>query len=222
MSGSMPDEPRCTVLIPTVPIRKRLLASAIRSVDRQEEPVELVVQEDTDFTGGYRLGGAAITRNRGLERVETEWVTFLDDDDKLYPHHVSHCLAKADETGADLVYPWFDGPNSKGILFAPKNGGKVTPEGLEFGEEQKACLLRDAEWDMGRDIWNFVPVTVMVRTAMVKQVGGFPVPGSDEWQHPNCEDHGLWIRLLEAGAKFVHLPERTWRYNVHNNHLSVP
>jgi hypothetical protein len=199
-----------------------MLAKAIASAEAQSEPVEIVVVEDEEFTGGFRPGGAATTRNRGLEQVETEWVTFLDDDDELYVHHVEHCLAKAEEAGADLVYPWFDGSNSSGILFAPHEGGKVTPEGLEFGDEQKACLLRLPEWQFGRDIWNFIPITVVVRTALVKKVGGFPVAGSEEWPVSNCEDHGLWIRLLKAGAKFVHLNERTWVYHVHGNHFSGP
>jgi glycosyltransferase involved in cell wall biosynthesis len=210
-----------TVLIPTVgESRKEMLARAIASVEAQTVPVELVVEEDTEFTGSFRPGGASTTRNRALERVQTEWVTFLDDDDTLYPDHVEHCLGCARENDADLVYPWFDGPNSSGILFAPKDGKPVTPEGLEFGEEQRECLMRDAEWYGGKDLWNFVPITVLVKTELVRKVGGFPICGTDEWPHPNCEDHGLWIKLLREGAKFAHLPERTWMYHVHGKHLS--
>lgn len=199
-----------------------MLDRALASVAAQEEEVDYVVSIDEDFTGSYRPGGAALTRNQGLEAVETEWVAFLDDDDELYPQHVSHCLAKAHEVGADLVYPWFDGGNSVGILWTMKDGQQVSPEGVEFGPEQRAWLMEDVNWQNGADLTNFIPVTVVVRTELVRAVGGFPVPGTEEWPHPNCEDHGLWKRLLSAGAEFAHLPERTWRYNIHGSHLSVP
>jgi hypothetical protein len=32
----------------------------------------------------------------GLESADTEWVTFLDDDDVLYPTHVERYLALPD------------------------------------------------------------------------------------------------------------------------------
>lgn len=210
---------RATVVIPTIPERGQMLLRAIQSAKAQTVDVDVLVQADTGYAeGGYRIGGAAQTRNEALKYVETPWIAFLDDDDELYRFHVEHCLAKADETGADLVYPWFDGANCD-LLTCPSADGrnKVSPEGVEFNDEMRACLLRDPEWKYGRDLWNFIPMTVITRTELVRKVGGQPIPGTPEWPHRQCEDHGLWIRLLEAGAKFVHLPERTWKYHFHGS-----
>jgi glycosyltransferase involved in cell wall biosynthesis len=131
--------------------------------------------------------GAAATRNRALDLVTTDWVAFLDDDDELYPDHLRRLARFARITGADLVYPYFDADvdelNTFGLPFDP-------------------VLLRQA---------NYIPVTVLARTQALKDAGGFQA-------HPDrngdpCEDWGLWLALLDAGATLAHLPARTWRWH---------
>lgn len=221
---------RCTAVVPSVsnvrPERVKMLERAMNSVVAQEEPTDWVVSfdEDHDPSGPFVPGGAARTRNAGIQAVDTEWTAFLDDDDVWYPHHVSRCLELADQTGADLVYPWWDGANES-LFRVPKTSpaGEITydtPEGRPFDDELRDFLLGDCDWQDGYDNANYLPITVVVKTEFLTRVGGFPIPGTDEWPHPNSEDHGLWIRLLRAGAKFEHLPERTWRYVFHGQHLS--
>jgi hypothetical protein len=199
-----------------------MLERAIASVQAQTVDAEIVVQRDEGFTGRFRVGGAAETRNKALERVRTPWVAFLDDDDAFHPQHLEKCLACAEEQNADLVFPWFDGANSTGVLYAPTDenvegdpaGPRASPEGMTFGPVQAATLARP------ETTWNWIPITVLAGTELVRDVGGFPMPGTEEWPPINCEDHGLWVKLLRAGAKFAHLPERTWVWHVHGNHLS--
>jgi GT2 family glycosyltransferase len=52
---------------------------------------------------------------------------------------------------------------------------------------------------------NYIPVTACVRTEAVRAVGGFP----EDWV---LEDHGLWIRLLDAGYRFTYVPVIGWAY----------
>jgi glycosyltransferase involved in cell wall biosynthesis len=167
-----------TVAIPTIPGRRELLHRAIDSVRAQTHPTKIQVALDTNGEG------AAATRNRALAQVDTEWVAFLDDDDELKPHHLKLCARHAVLTGADLVYPGFDGEDDTGM----------------FGVPFDALLLRRR---------NYIPVTVLVRTDLVRS--GF-TPHPDEYGNP-CEDWGLWLKLLDAGARFSHLPQRTWIRN---------
>lgn len=127
--------------------------------------------------------GSAATRNRGLKSVTTDFVAFVDDDDELLPHHLDELMRCQAATEADVVYP----------------GGTVVgghdPHD-RFGKPFDPNLLRQK---------SYIPVTCLARTALVRGVGGFEkAPGSiyDDW--------GLYLKLLNAGAKFVHHPVKTW------------
>lgn len=174
-----------TVVIPTIAPRYELLLRAITSVRAQTlAPTRVVVTEDRD-----RLGPAAV-RNRAVDRVDTEWVAFLDDDDELLPDHLKLCARYATLSAVDVVYPGYE------VV------GGEDPVNC-FGIPFDAGLLRRR---------NFIPVTVLARTEKVREAGGFQ-PRPDENGDP-CEDWGLWLSMLDNGAKFGHLPQRTWRWHL--------
>jgi hypothetical protein len=203
--------------VPTIPRRRDQLDRALRSVGDQTIPadVTLSVRVTLDENGD----GAAVTRNRAWrDEPDVDWIAFLDDDDELRPEHVGACLARAQETGADLVYPWFNIHNSAGQdisandpLSVPVDGRYVSPYGVPFDDALRRELLTRN---------NFIPVTVLVRRALLDEVGGFPVPNTPEWPESCCEDWGLWRRLLNVGAKFEHLPRRTWIWRWHGANTS--
>jgi glycosyltransferase involved in cell wall biosynthesis len=171
-----------TLVVPTIPGREQLLDRALDSVDGQSLPPEAVIVE---FDG--ERTGAAAARNRALERVDTEYVAFLDDDDVLYPDHLLKLARFARLSDLDLVYPGYD-----------CDGDPVNCFGLPFS----ATLLRQR---------NYIPVTVLAKTEKVLAAGGFQ-PHPDDNGDP-CEDWGLWLAMLDMGARFGHLPVKTWRWN---------
>lgn len=196
--------PTVGVSIASIPPRKDMLARALASVCAQTwEPDQIVVHVDHEGVG------AAAAKNRALAAITTDWVAFLDDDDEFLPRHLELCATFGNETGADLVYPWFTGINSDGLFGVPNEMGTiVSPLGQAWIDEIHIPYIRAAG--------NFIPTTTLVRTEIAKQVGGFVGrEGTDAG-----DDFGLWIRLLDAGAKFAHLPERTWRWNGHGAHTS--
>lgn len=178
-----------TVAITSIPMRKQMLSKAIESVLAQTEPAS-AISIAIDHVGE----GAGKTRNRALQAANTEWTAFLDDDDYLYPHHLDRLLQTANETGADLVYPWFD------VI------GSSDPLGWEGKEFDPDILL---------NYQNYIPVTYLVRTELAKSVGGFPICETERWPYPECEDWGFLQDLVRADAKIVHLPERTWAWVHH-------
>lgn len=194
--------PTCSVILPTIPPRTKLLRRALASVWGQtRDPDAVIVAVDRDGAG------AGPTRTRAAFMADTNYVATLDDDDQFEPRHLEVLMRTAEETGADAVYPWFTlvgwpdaTPSRPDPLAVPVNGQLVHPLGVPFGPEQAAHMRRHA----------FIPVCALYRTDLLRKVGGWPTPGTPDWPAPDCEDHGLWLRMLDAGAKIVHAPERTW------------
>lgn len=172
-----------TVVIPHIPPRDVLLSRALGSVIHQTLlPQDVIVMTDVDHNG------AAVTRNRGLDAVRTEYVAFLDDDDYLYSDHLEECMDWAYEWNADVVYPWFDVANGS------------DPLGM-FGKPFDPDHLQRA---------NYIPVTVVAKTQTLRDVGGF-VPHPDSLIHGvPCEDWGCWLAVHRAGGTIMHVPHRTW------------
>lgn len=170
-----------TVVTPTIPPRYSELGRAIRSVAQQTRPPEAHL-----IACDHRAEGQVAIRNRVLPVIDTEWIAFLDDDDEFLPHHLEALVSCAVDSRADLVYPWFH-----------VEGG-VDPLGA-FGKPFDPQSLREA---------NYIPITHLCRTELAQEAL-FPLC-PDEWHDEGCADWGFLLRLLDLGASFVHLPDRTW------------
>lgn len=190
------------VVIATIPPRAELLDRARTSVVNQRRmPDEIIVVMD-------ELGrGAGPTRNIGIAQATSDYVAILDDDDELLPRHLHALMLAADRTGADVVYPWFelweDGHQIIDRELGVSRGGHViNPLGVPFTAESAEHMRKYA----------FIPACLLLRRQAVIDVGGYPGPTDPLYvEYGGCEDWALLIRLLDAGAKFVHVPERTWR-----------
>lgn len=181
-----------TVAMPVIPPRvaTSLFAEAVRSVREQTLPPVggISCALDVDHYG------AAITRQRALDAVRTEWVAFLDDDDYFYPNHLKTLITLAADTRADFCYAWFDGNNP----FPMHRGRKWNP-----------------------DEPHHTTMTVMVRTELAREAG-FLLPGNQpmhqDWMG---EDWKFILRCSElSGGNFAGTDEITWHYRVHGGNTS--
>lgn len=192
-----------TVVMPTITGREELLRRARRSIDAQTVAPGAVVE-----VWDEQREGAAKARNRGIEHVQTDWIAWLDDDDELLPNHIKVLVAGANRSKADLVFSYAEFVGGRDPLACCSDLGQLIAKPLQvpFGKAQERWL---------RDVGNFIPVTYLVRASLVRKVGGFPEPYSfPAVNSGDCEDYGLLLKLLDAGAKFHHvLGVRTWRYH---------
>lgn len=176
-----------SVCIPSIPPRAGMLATALGTVCAQARiPDAVLVAVDHD-----RQGPAAM-RNRLIAQATTDWIAFLDDDDELGPEHLQACLDCAEETGADVVYPWF-------VVV-----GGTDPFPQHFGRP----------WDPDDPVQT--TITMLVRRDWLVKVGGFAdtLNGDTDAEGNRVgEDFDLILRLNAAGARIVHLPRRTWFWN---------
>ncbi len=191
-----------TVAIPTIPPRAGThLRQAVASVHSQTLQPAGGVAIATDM----HHEGAAATRQKALDAVQTEWVAFLDDDDLMYPHHLSTLWHLARNTGAEFVWSWFDGNDP-----FPQHRGRQMD-------------LADYPHNM-----HHTTMTVMVRTELARAVGFTNHPdATPDWPG---ED---WAFILGCGRvlierhgvdgatrRFAHTPEITWHYRCHGRNTS--
>src|SRR5262245_32471965 len=190
---------KITVCTPTHVARlyNGMFRTAIESAVTQTlPPAALSVAIDVD-----RLG-AAPTRQRALEAVQTDWVAFLDSDDLFLPRHLELLAKHAIDTEADFVYSWFKVLDAQGQI-----------------------LEHDPIFPMGHYLNPFDPddpiettITTLVRTDLAKQVG---FQALDRGHDINSgEDRRFTLGCLEAGGKISHLVRKTWLWRHHGQNTS--
>lgn len=194
------------VCIPTIDGRERMLARAVASVRAQRrKPDQILIERDTDRTG------AAATRNRLLDRAETDVIAWLDDDDLLEPNHlIANMRVLRARPEVTLVYPrprMVGGKDPTAVTYQGRF--PTVPWGLRWCPEFEKHL---------RVHGSFIPMTHLVRTDAVREAGGFPDGRMLESGRYQGEDERYLIALLDHGAVFEHLDAKTWKWVVHQRH----
>jgi glycosyltransferase involved in cell wall biosynthesis len=184
-----------TVVTPTIPPRARLLNRAMDSLRLQTlRPRDVIIQGDADHSG------AAATRQRGLEAVDTEWVAFLDDDDEFMPGHLEALWAAHRSTEADMIYSWYE------VI------GGTDPRPEEFG----------LPWDKANP--RQTTIVSLVRTELALDVGGFVDLEEDaDLDSPDRHYAGedwRFTRRINASGMIYHLPVKTWYWHHHGANTS--
>jgi hypothetical protein len=69
----------------------------------------------------------------------------------------------------------------------------------------------NSQFDPERLRWgNYIPITVAIRMSKLNEVGG-------QFPDARLEDWALWVKLLDAGARFTCVPVVTWVYRFHGD-----
>lgn len=195
---------RVSVVVPTRD-RRELLLRALASALSQEDVEVAVVVVDEASSDGTREAvaqladarvsvvahdvprGVAAARNAGVERIETEWVAFLDDDDVWAPDKLAAQLAAVDAVpGAGWSFT--------AAVVVDESLRVVGAEPAPPPESLPERLLE----------YNAIPgggSSVLARTETVRDAGGFDPELSV------VADWDLWIRLaLRSPAAIVERP----------------
>lgn len=184
------------MIVPTYN-RPELLSRALGTIDEQDYPnVEAIVVND----GGegvievVRLHprarliehgtnrGLSAARNTGIKNAHGDYIAYLDDDDLLYPNHVST------------------------LMGALVDGGRAayTDAEVRFNPVQSPRLYMSNAYDpreLRRN--NLFPVCcVMHDKCLLREVGMF------DTELPTHEDWDLWIRMSKV-TDFIHIAEIT-------------
>lgn len=205
-----------SVIIP-VHNKKPHVARAIQSVLNQDfEHFELILVDDasTDDSseemerfadsrirffkrnepgiGGYQA------RNLGIQKANSDWITFLDADDEWFPHHLARIYELRNQYPSASFF-------SSGWLIADDTHAVKNP----FLRKNEKCGVI-SRIDLKRYLEVHVSGVDLVHTdvavinkGLLERIGGFPLPTE------SCKRSGdgqTWLRAMLAGAEMVWSP----------------
>lgn len=192
-----------TVIVPTHN-RAHLLGRALDSIATQSvRDVEVIVVDDGSSDGTAelvrarrdvtylhvdRLGQVGAVRNVGIERARTNYLAFLDSDDRWLPGKLERQLSIL-RGGSEDVFS-----SSNALVERTEVDGDVEklPLYLPNLRSDKELLLADLLLDN-----SVIVSTVVARTAAVRASGAFstlPILRG-------IEDYDLWLRLMAGGRR---------------------
>ncbi|HVB99468.1 MAG TPA: glycosyltransferase [Candidatus Dormibacteraeota bacterium] len=143
--------------------------------------------------------------NAGLREIDSEWVTYLNSDDVVYPSSYARLLARGEEKKACLVYGDCDFVDYEGrFLFMQKS-----PPAPRL-----AGLARLSPVFKGR--LGFTQPTAIYRRIAFEELNGF-----DE-VYRFFSDVDFFYRFITSGRPAAKLPRPTVAaFRLHNKQLSV-
>jgi glycosyltransferase involved in cell wall biosynthesis len=206
----MSRSPTVAFVIPAFNAQE-VIADAVASAMAQDTPAdEVVVVDDgsTDDTAGIaesagarvirqRNGGPAAARNAGIHATTAEWIALLDADDTSYPSRLDRQLQFVGNPDVAAVH---------GATNDPVPDESARAAGYSGRHAYSPAMPIDFQ-----SMWRRTSVitsTVLLRRAAWQQVGGF----DERRDLIGVEDYNLWLRMLHAGLKFVHVGEAVGEY----------
>jgi hypothetical protein len=187
--------PEVSVVVATRDRWEHLAAAALpAALGQQDVELELIVVDDGSGDGtqrglagiadprlrvlrSERSEGVAAARNRGVAAARAEWVAFLDDDDLWSPRKLRAQLDAGRAAGAAFVYA--------AAVFIDEHDAILRDDPAPDPGDVAAALRRS-------DVVGG-PSTVLARTALVRELGGFDPALA------LLADWDLWLRLADAG-----------------------
>ena len=119
--------------------------------------------------------GVARTRNRGMDLCRGDYVAFLDSDDYWIPVMLEKMIAKAEETGADIIYCSYAIVDEQGNRLC---NDFLVPDKTDF----ESSIIR-----------SVITCSTVLVTKKLAAENRFPV----DMYH---EDIAMWFRILRDGG----------------------
>ena len=161
---------KVAIITPTLTRRKNLLAECITSISEQDWAGEVLQCVGYDL----KKEGPSKVRNRIVKSIDPsyKWLAFVDDDDLLFPNHISTLVSCS--YGADIVY---SDSKEEGFIKDWISGR------FDYEELKKE---------------NYIPITVLMRRSMFEKVGGYidDPPGEDQRLWLRCALEGARFRYV--------------------------
>ncbi len=165
-----------------------MLQRCLDSVWKQErlpDAVAIAIDHNGD--------GAAVTKQRALQMLNTDLVACVDSDDLLYPNHLRLLEQAILENGVDISY-------------ANWTGNNPFPEWF-FTEP------------FDHDNPRHATTTIMYRREAIDAVGGYRSDSNPNAVYAD-DDWLTFLAMVEKGFRVHHVIETTWHYSTDGGNTS--
>jgi glycosyltransferase involved in cell wall biosynthesis len=143
--------------------------------------------------------GATYRRNEGMQLAATEYIWFLDQDDRLMPGCIEAAVHEMERTGCAAV---------------AVNGHLIDSNGNRIRRMYRVNkpVLTLSKLAKGNQL--FTTSQALIRRSAIMKVNGFNQDAgiADDWD--------MWIRLLRSGGKLVFLDQYLMGYRLHDSNHS--
>jgi len=165
------------------------------SEDNTIEVVESFQDSRIHLINFHNHGVIGASRNKGIELAKSEWIAFLDSDDRWHREKLERCFNALDGS-VDLIGHAMAFVENERCVRIHKSGPekKLTFEGLLFGGKSR-----------------LTPSAVLVRKNSLAAVGGF----IEKPSFVTSEDYDLWIRLAKNNITFKVIDDVLTDYRIH-------
>lgn len=157
---------------------------SLKVVESISDPRIKVFKRSEPGPGGYAA------RNLGVEKAQSEWITFLDADDKLSDNHVEEIVSFTNKWDVDFLsfgYLMSNSDKNKKVFYS-KEGVFDRVKGIKLFSEF--------------DVFNTNSVTI--KKSLFEKAGGFPAGLARMGG-----DADLWLRILLSTDKVGFSPKIT-------------
>jgi glycosyltransferase involved in cell wall biosynthesis len=136
--------------------------------------------------------GPAAARNNGVQKAESEFILFLDSDDRLKAAYIDEGISALKEN---------------------KNAGVVYANAVAFGDATRTNFKAQPFDITELLVQNYIPMTVVMRRKAWEDAGGI-----DE-ALIQYEDWEFWIRVFKAGWQFIFIDKPLFEYRIRKTSL---
>lgn len=161
------------------------------STDTSESVALSYVKKDSRFRYIYQENrGVCITRNRGIEMAQGEYILCLDGDDKISCDFL------------ECMYPILDTNQSVKVVVSTV---------VQFGKIRRVMPSVDYSLEelMGRNIF--------VITSMFRKFDFEKTEGFNENMVKGLEDWDFWLSMLESGGEVAYVKQAVFYYRIRGN-----